>query len=510
VNRLRSLDNPVKEAGRNGDLSLGAFLLSATSFVAEAMAVQPIDWLVIDMEASHASKTDLLHILQALNAYDVVPIVRTPDHSKHFIEACLDFGALGILVPKVDDADQAAAVARACRYPPAGDRSVNCIRASSYYTRAGPYLAAANQAVLAIVQIESARGVKQADAIAATSGIDALFLGPGDLAASYGQIGIVTGARMEAARRCVVEACRSHGKIPGIFAHSVESARQYVDEGFTMIALENDVKFLSSAMADALGRVRAGAGEAAAVRLPGPAAREPASYSSPTLQVWHHSIDFAADARFSKAYEAGMATAGDFLARAGIGPDVRHEWPVAVACWAAAHASHLEGDFVECGTNTGILGRAICEYLDFNALDKAFFLFDTWLGIPSDQMSEAEKALGREALSDRVYRDCYAETARTFAPFPRVRLVRGAVPQSLSRVTIDRVCYLSLDMNVAYPEFAALCHFWDRLVPGAPVLLDDYGKQPFVEQKAALDAFAFSKGVTILNLPTGQGLVLKP
>jgi O-methyltransferase len=234
------------------------------------------------------------------------------------------------------------------------------------------------------------------------------------------------------------------------------------------------------------------------------------SYSSPTLEVWHHTIDFESDGQFNRAYKAGMATAAEFLPRAGVGPEIRHEWPVAVACWAAWHARHLDGDFVECGTNTGILSKAVCDYVGFNGLDKAFYLFDTYRGIPAEQMSESEKASGRKLMSDRVYRDCYDTTKEAFAEYPRVQLVRGIVPESLPTVPIVRVCYLSIDMNIVYPEIAAIEYFWEKLSPGAPVLLDDYGKQRFIDQKNAMDAFATGKGLRILNLPTGQGLLLKP
>jgi O-methyltransferase len=238
--------------------------------------------------------------------------------------------------------------------------------------------------------------------------------------------------------------------------------------------------------------------------------RYPPDYASPSLAVWGHNIDFAADRTLAEACRAGMATAGNFLERVGAPPDIRHEWPIAIACWAAWHAAQLEGDFVECGVNTGILARAVCSYLDFNRLDKRFYLFDTFDGIPDEQISDEERAQGRAALSRRVYRECYAETCANFADFPRVVLVRGTVPGSLTDVAIDRVAFLSIDMNIVAPEIAAIRHFWDRLVPGAPILLDDYGKKQFSLQKAAFDAFAAGHGLRIFNLPTGQGLLLKP
>jgi O-methyltransferase len=209
------------------------------------------------------------------------------------------------------------------------------------------------------------------------------------------------------------------------------------------------------------------------------------------------------------AYRFGMAGAAAFLDRIGA-TGTHHEWPVLVCCWAAWHATHLPGDFVECGTNTGIMSMAVCRYLEFDKIDKNFYLFDTYGGIPTEQLTDREKALGREEMSKSVYRDCYESTKANFAPYPRVHLVRGVVPDSLSTVRIDRVCYLSIDMNIMVPEIAALDYFWDRLSRGAPIILDDYAKAKFVDKKQAMDDFASHRDVKILNLPTGQGLLLKP
>ena len=190
--------------------------------------------------------------------------------------------------------------------------------------------------------------------------------------------------------------------------------------------------------------------------------------------------------------------------------DLHIEWRVHVLLWAAEHAAKLEGDFVECGVNTGIYSLAVCEYLNFNQLAKSFYLFDTFEGLPLEQVTQAEKELGRLEESARYYSDCYDIARRNFAPFPKAQLIRGKVPTTLGRVNIKNVCYLSIDMNLVEPEIAAIEYFWDRLSPGAPVILDDYGWTSYAPQKAAMDHFADTKEVSILNLPTGQGLILKP
>ena len=108
------------------------------------------------------------------------------------------------------------------------------------------------------------------------------------------------------------------------------------------------------------------------------------------------------------------------------------------------------------------------------------------------------------------YEECFATARRNFERFPRARLIRGTVPDTLATTDIDKVCYLSIDMNIVVPEIAAIEHFWDKLVPGAVVVLDDYGWSEHRLQREAMDRFASSRNVQILPLPTGQGLILKP
>jgi O-methyltransferase len=228
------------------------------------------------------------------------------------------------------------------------------------------------------------------------------------------------------------------------------------------------------------------------------------SYDADCLSVWGKNVAFLHDPRFLDAYRAGINSGHIFTPP---GEDLHIEWRVAVACWAAKHGSHLEGDFVECGTNTGIMSLAICRYLDFNSTGKRFFLFDTFSGIPTDQISPLEKDRAKENV---YYYDCWTTALRNFKPYPNVTLVRGKIPEILPTADIAKVCYLSIDMNIAYPERASLEFFWDKLSPGAIVLFDDYDWIPYREQKLTHDEFAANHGVEILPLPTGQGMLIKP
>ena len=190
------------------------------------------------------------------------------------------------------------------------------------------------------------------------------------------------------------------------------------------------------------------------------------SYDADYLTVWHKTVDFLKDPKFRSAYHRGMNSGHKILREPGSATDIHIEWRVHVILWAAQHAARLPGDFVECGVNTGILSLAVCEYLDFNSIGKSFYLFDTFAGIPPEQITEREKALGRIGENEAYFEECYEVTRRNFASYPKARLVRGKIPETLPSVSIPQLCYLSLDLNIVEPEIAALEFFWEEVVPG--------------------------------------------
>lgn len=228
------------------------------------------------------------------------------------------------------------------------------------------------------------------------------------------------------------------------------------------------------------------------------------------LAVWHKHPSFVDEEKFQRAYQRGMQSGHHIAREKGSSTDLHVEWRIHVLLWAAMRGAKIPGDFVECGVNTGIYSLAICDYLDFNTLSKRFWLFDTFEGIPGDQMSRDEILQGAPERSRVCYSDCHELVKANFSPWPQAIPVRGRVPETLTTVNIESVAYLSIDMNIVYPEIEAIKHFWPKLSSGACVVLDDYGWMVHSAQKAAFDAFASEAGVSILNLPTGQGLMFKP
>ena len=233
-----------------------------------------------------------------------------------------------------------------------------------------------------------------------------------------------------------------------------------------------------------------------------------AGYAHDGMKLYGKSLDFLSEPRFVNAYAAGMDTGHHICREVGSNDDIHNEYRVYLCCWAAEHGSRLEGDFVECGVNTGITSVAICKYLDFNSLQKRFYLYDTYRGIPLEQANEWER-VERQHENENFYEECFDLAKKNFAPWPGCTLVRGMIPDTLAAHDIPKVAYLHIDMNIAAPEVAAMEHFWPRLVPSAIVLFDDYGFAGYRPQKLALDRWASSQGVAIATLPTGQGMLVK-
>jgi hypothetical protein len=219
-----------------------------------------------------------------------------------------------------------------------------------------------------------------------------------------------------------------------------------------------------------------------------------------------HNHDFIVDPEFVRAYQRGL--------RANDGVDNQVHWRLHVTLWVALCASRLPGDFVECGVNRGFMSTCVMEYLGWNALGKSFYLLDTFGGMDRRFLTEEEVRLGKwehnlEILEHHGY-ELDAESRRAnFAEWERVHVIKGTVPETLPQVGAERVAYLHLDMNCAMPERAAIEWCWPRLVPGGMVLLDDYAYIGFETQKRTHDEFAAERGLRVLSLPTGQGLLAK-
>ncbi|MEO7126506.1 MAG: HpcH/HpaI aldolase/citrate lyase family protein [Nakamurella sp.] len=225
---------------------VGMWLSSGSVVVAEICAGSELDWLLIDMEHSPNDLRATLAQLQAIAAYPITPVVRLPVGEIVMIKQVLDLGAQNLLVPMVSSAEYAREIVAAVHYPPRGRRGVgSALARSARWARVDNYLGSADDHVSLFAQIESADGVRCAADIAAVDGIDGVYVGPADLAASMGLIGQQTHPDVLAAVHSVFEAARRAGKPYGVNAFDPKAAHAYLDEGASFISVGADVTLLA-------------------------------------------------------------------------------------------------------------------------------------------------------------------------------------------------------------------------------------------------------------------------
>ncbi|WP_375405411.1 HpcH/HpaI aldolase/citrate lyase family protein [uncultured Amnibacterium sp.] len=232
-------------AGANRPLA-GMWVCSGSALVAEICAGSGLDWLLIDMEHSANGLESVLAQLQAVAAYPITPLVRVASDDPVRIKQVLDLGAQNLLVPMIGSADEARAVVEAVRYPPAGRRGVgSALSRSARWNRVGGYLEDADRHVSLYLQVETVEGVDAAGSIAAVDGVDGVFVGPSDLAASMGLLGQQTHPDVTAAAVRAVAAVRSAGTAVGVNAFDPEVAQRYLDAGADFILVGADVTLLA-------------------------------------------------------------------------------------------------------------------------------------------------------------------------------------------------------------------------------------------------------------------------
>ncbi|WP_424936450.1 MULTISPECIES: HpcH/HpaI aldolase family protein [Bacteria] len=227
---------------------IGMWACSGSPLVTEVAAGSGLDWLLIDMEHSANSLESVLLQLQVAAAYPIVPLVRVASNDTVAIKQTLDLGAQNILVPMVSSAAEAREAVRAVRYPPEGVRGVgSALARSARWNRVDDYLRDSARHTSLTVQIENAVGVEAAVEIAAVDGVDAVFVGPSDLAASLGHLGQQDHPEVVAAVTRTFEAVRAASKPVGVNAFDPVAADAYLDQGAGFVAVGADVALLARA-----------------------------------------------------------------------------------------------------------------------------------------------------------------------------------------------------------------------------------------------------------------------
>ncbi|MFI6994312.1 HpcH/HpaI aldolase/citrate lyase family protein [Nonomuraea wenchangensis] len=225
---------------------IGMWVCSGSPLVAEICAGSGLDWLLIDAEHSPNGPESLLAQLQAVHGYPVTPLVRPPAGDPVVIKQYLDLGVQNLLIPMVDTAEQAAAMVRAVEYPPHGIRGVgSALARASRWNRVPDYLRTARTTLSLHVQIESAEAVENVEAIAATPGVDGVFVGPADLAASLGVLGEQDHPEVVAAVEHCLRAAKAAGVKVGLNAFAPALARRYLAVGADFVLVGADVQLLA-------------------------------------------------------------------------------------------------------------------------------------------------------------------------------------------------------------------------------------------------------------------------
>ena len=233
-------NNRVKQLWREGKTAVGGFLSIPNGFSAEVMSHTGLDWLCIDMQHGCIDYADAVTMLTAISTTATTPLVRVPWNEPSVIMKVLDAGAYGVIVPMVSNRAEAERAVAACRYPPAGIRSNGPNRALLY--GGADYQKNADGEMLCIVMIETAEGIEKMDEIASTPGVDAVYIGPTDLALALGLPPVMDNddPKHVATVNKILETCRKHKVAAAMHTAGSKYAQRYIDQGFNMVMLLSD------------------------------------------------------------------------------------------------------------------------------------------------------------------------------------------------------------------------------------------------------------------------------
>jgi 4-hydroxy-2-oxoheptanedioate aldolase len=245
--------NAFKYALAAGQLQIGLWSSLCSNIAAEIISDSGFDWLLLDTEHSPNEIPGLVEQLQAIELGTATPIIRPAWNDAVLAKRCLDIGAQTLLFPYVQNVEEAKAAVASTRYPPAGIRGVSVAARASRYGRVPGYLGKANSEICVLVQVETREAMTQIEAIAKVDGVDGVFIGPSDLAASLGHLGNPQHPEVQAAIKDAVTRLKAVGKPAGILTGNEDEARRYIEWGYLFVAVGSDVGLLAKS-ADTLAK----------------------------------------------------------------------------------------------------------------------------------------------------------------------------------------------------------------------------------------------------------------
>lgn len=216
----------------------------------------------------------------------------------------------------------------------------------------------------------------------------------------------------------------------------------------------------------------------------------PGVFLADNLLTWGKSLGFTRDQAFMAAIQANDPSLVEMSLL----------WRQHVVCWAARQCAHLAGDYVEAGCYKGFTAKLICDYLGFAQHPaKTYYLYDAF---------EHSEEMQHHSMPEHGL-DLHGRVTARFADYPNVRVIKGLVPDSFAQGMPERVAFMHIDMNNVQAEIAVLDALFERLLPGGMIVFDDYGWLGYQAQQQAEDAWLAGRPERILELPTGQGLLVK-
>jgi len=256
--------NTLKEIWARRGVVINGWCSIPSSFSAEIMAHQGFDSITIDMQHGLIDYQVAVTMLQAISTTAVIPLTRVPWNDPGFLMKVLDAGSYGVICPMINSASEAKALVSACKYPPWGFRSFGPIRAKYYAGGSthggGDYHHFANEETLVIPQIETREAINNLDAILDVPGIGAIYIGPSDLSMALGKEPRKGQSDPEVveAKRIILETAKRHGIPAGVHTNSTDVAIEMIQQGFQMISLQSDDRFLMSKAKEEVEAVRNG------------------------------------------------------------------------------------------------------------------------------------------------------------------------------------------------------------------------------------------------------------
>ena len=238
---------------------LGTWLMTAAPSTAEAMGHVGFDFLVVDMEHVPIEVSDMAHILRAVGCTPAEPVIRLAWNDMVLVKRVMDAGGRTLMFPFIQTAEEARAAVSYTRYPPEGVRGVAAVHRGSAYGQIPNYLKTANDAACVIVQLETPEAILRLPEIAAVPGVDALFVGPGDLSAAMGFIGNIGHDDVQALIASAARAAKAAGKPIGIVGPTPDMVQRFLGYGYTYAAIASDLGMMTGRALEWLGGLRGAA-----------------------------------------------------------------------------------------------------------------------------------------------------------------------------------------------------------------------------------------------------------